>query len=516
MHTEASFTRAIPGLRLTWPLWGLAAAIAVGLAVRLAVLDYGLPFIYYGDERYLFLPALRIAQTGDLNPTRLDYGSLFVYVLAAVYWLAAQLGLLPVVTNAPLSGYDLTYYPVPDLVLVGRGLAVAFSLVALVGVFLVGQRLFDARVGALAAALLALSPLTVFQSRFGVTDTLLQALTIFGLWAILRLVETVTWRRALLAGVLVGLSASAKYPGLLLSLPLVAAILLSRSRPRGRWPLVAALGAAGVAFLLTTPFTVLDWPKFMVFLSVLRVRHVGPSVVYEGGPSALWYVREILGRGERAMLLLGLVGGVLSALRRPREAVICWLFPLALFATMNSGGNRSLRYLLPILAVLAVFAAYALVALIDALPARRRWLGWLAAAVCLVSLLAPTLMDIQALRQPDARALAAAWVRENAGGMPLFSDDMALADDPSLPRITRAVTVVEHPAAWYAEHGYLLFASDFRRWDPNRSVAQEQLWQAFEADPTLELVAHLDGHMWGVPGYGVRIYRPRPAAQGQP
>ncbi len=491
------------------PVTWLLAAILLALAVRLPMLGYGLPHIYYGDERYLVLPALRIAQTGDLNPQRLDYGSLFIYLLAGIDWGAAHVGILPPLQDIPLVPYAATYYPLPAVFLVGRYLSLAFSLLAVLGVFVLARLIFDKRVAVLAAALLAVSPLTVNMARYAAVDALLQALTIFALWAIMRVYASATWPRALLAGALVGLAASAKYTGVLLILPLTAAILLSRHRPAGFLPLVGAGVAAAGSFLLTSPFTVLDYAKFQVFVGVAQSDHLARAVTYVEGPSWRWYLGTVLSQGDRLFLALGVPGAILFTLRRPREGAVLMLFPIALFAVMCSGGVRSPRYLLPILAVLAVFSAWLLTLLMARLPYRRRWAGALAAAVCLTMLLSSTLLDIRTLSQPDGREVAAQWVRDNAGNTPLIADDMALADDPSLPKINRVTSVIDHSAAWYAERGYLVLGSDFRRLDPNRTTDEEARLSAFDADPALEMVAHLPGQMWGVPGYGVRIFRPR-------
>ncbi|MFN8472699.1 MAG: glycosyltransferase family 39 protein [Anaerolineae bacterium] len=498
-----------PQFNWRWAL-ALLAVIVAALAVRLPTLGYGLPHIYYGDERYLVLPALKVAQTGNFNPDRLDYGSLFIYLLAGVDWIASHVGILPPLGEMALVPYSATYYPMPTLYLVGRSLSLGFSLLAVVGVFLLAQQTFDRPTAVLAGTLLALSPLTAIMSRYAVTDSLLQALAMFALYAMMRLYERVSWQRVVLAGALVGLAASAKYPGILLVLPLVAAILLSRNRSALILALVGSLAAAAAAFLVTTPFAILDYAKFQIFAGIAQSEHLARSILYTDGPSWQWYLGSMLAQGDRLFLLLGVPAATLFAVRRPREAVVLLLFPATLFVVMCSGGVRSLRYSLPIIAILAVFSAWLLTLFVARLPSRHRWFGYVAVAACLIMLLGSTILDIQTLRQPDARELAAQWVRDNAGNMAIISDDMALADDPFLPRIEHVTSLTDHPAAWYAERGYLVVVSDFRWTDPNRTIEQENLQRAFEADPSLEIVAHLRGQMWGIPGYGVRIFRPRP------
>ncbi len=130
-----------------------------------------------------------------------------------------------------------------------RLVSLAFGLLAVVAAWGLGSEAFPDRPAAalMVAALVALTPQFLFISGVASNDSAAAALSTAALWAMARALNRgVTPRRAALAGLLVGLAASAKTSGLLL-LPLaLAAVTLGQAAGQRR-----SLGQRALAALTT-------------------------------------------------------------------------------------------------------------------------------------------------------------------------------------------------------------------------------------------------------------------------
>ena len=196
----------------------LAAIVVVGVLLRLAWALYAArPPVGLHDPTFYTIFAESLAagdgyRLPDGQPTAY-YPVGYPAALAAVYWLA-----------------DHTPLPADRV-----GLAVALNLAAAAISFVlihrIGTRLFDRRVGLLAAAGVALMPNLVFHTALALTETLFNTIA---LAAVLLVVGT-DWRRRAIPvlvgfGVLVGVAALVRPPSLLF-LP----VLVLAGWWAGRW-----------------------------------------------------------------------------------------------------------------------------------------------------------------------------------------------------------------------------------------------------------------------------------------
>ncbi len=131
-----------------------------------------------------------------LNPHNVGFG-FFVYGTAPLFAVRA----LAEVLNA--TGYDRVH-------LLGRALSGLSDLVTVVLIYGIGRRLYGARVGLLAAALLAFCVLHIQQAHFFVFDSYLVTLTVACFFCCLGVAETGRWRHFGLAGAFLGLALATK------------------------------------------------------------------------------------------------------------------------------------------------------------------------------------------------------------------------------------------------------------------------------------------------------------------
>lgn len=333
------------GLRRDRGLWLICI---LGALLRLVRIQGDLPYVFHFDEPTLVNNAVWLIQRGSLDPRFFNYPTGFIYLLTALYHIvmmvggfadrAAALAWLGSHTYPqPASGGVLYFYPtvgVPALYIIGRCVTALAGIAMIPAVYHLSRRVRSERWTALGAAfLVAVSPLAVENSRLVTTDMAASLVALLGVIACLR-IDSERWRGWVAAGAIAGLAAGIKYnAGLVLLLLVPTAVAVRRAT--GRWPIrPVLLGgiAAGLAFLCTTPYAVIDGQRFVGDLGHEFHRISTPKSIVEAGhafaTTAPEHVGNILwldlGPIGLAAAVLGIVG---IARRRRREeiTVLLWL-----------------------------------------------------------------------------------------------------------------------------------------------------------------------------------------------
>ncbi len=171
------------------------------------------------------------------------------------------------------------------LTAVSRALTALFDVATVLFVFLLGRRLYDEKVGLLAASFLAINVMHIQLSHFFTVDPYM---TFFVVGAIYFMVATVQWgaasageranRRTVylaVAAVFVGLAVGSKFSAVLLFLPLWVTVYFGFAR----WerPLILGGLLAFLTFALTNPFALLD----LTCAAVTPAINIGPLQIPE-------------------------------------------------------------------------------------------------------------------------------------------------------------------------------------------------------------------------------------------
>jgi hypothetical protein len=305
------------------------------------------------------------------------------------------------------------FAPRPDpATIVLSQLALALLIFA---VFRLGEGLFSAETGAIAAAAAATFPLLAEQSHFFMLDLPDAAMTALATLALLRTDGFRRLGRALLFGIALGLALLTKWTCcFFLLLPAAAALasaLLGHDRKRpARNAAAALLVAAAVAgpWYLAHLWTLIrDTGKFA---EAVGIREGDPPVWSRA--SLLYYPRALVAAVTIPWAALFVVG-VLVALSRDRKRgtlPILWLLGGGIILTLIR--NKDARYLMPMLPAVALLAAAALSRL---RPAGLR--------VALAGALAAAGLAVAWRRDPPRQerwpiAEAVSWIRSASAGNP--------------------------------------------------------------------------------------------------
>jgi 4-amino-4-deoxy-L-arabinose transferase-like glycosyltransferase len=403
--------------------WAVLGIMVLSIGLECWAVTHDLP--YPGvDEPVFVKPAVHMASTGDLDPHWFGHpGSTTIYPLAGIYhaWDAVAHG-GPVFSADPNLAHRFATSP-GTFYLLGRLWSIAFAVGAIPLIFLLGRRCFSTRVGLAGAALWAVIPLWVSYGRVVRTDSAGVFFALLALLLILRLLQRASLRNQVVAGAAVGVGISTRYFLVTLLAALVAAgvMALRRHAPgasvRG---IVAGVGAAVAAFVLTTPYFLLDWSAARASLTNENASHVGHDGLSPAG-NLWWYLRDAIpGVISWPVALLAVVGIFFAIVHRrdPRRLVLLVAGAAFLVAISMSKLHWD-RWPLPILPVFVLFAADGLAHLVSALDARvkRPALApaFAVAGIALVALLPAKEVVQLNMREsrPSTRVVARQWIEKN-------------------------------------------------------------------------------------------------------
>jgi len=411
----------------------LCAAVAgltlAALVLRFWALTWGVPnagryYLYHPDEATLVNAVCQVSPTwGDFFPSFYSYGSFTILLVRWLHDLGMPLaGLAP----APVPGdpnFPAHVGDLAQLLLLGRWVTVVLGALTVPVTYKLGERLFGRRVGLIAAAFLAVTPLAVVLGHYFTVDvpaTFLSTLALMLAAVALREPEP---RRAagwiVGAGFAAGLAGGTKYNTLVAAVGIVPVLFgLWRKGGTGRrWGLIAACGAAstcGLAFLLATPGAVVETRRFLADLNSEFVNNeAGQGLVFKGTlPAPLYHLLISLPVGLEWPLYLLCLGGVgWSLRRRRREDFLLLLFLAAVFVPLALAERMFVRYALPMVPALLVLAGR----LVDEglHTPRGRWFTG-AAGLSGAAALASTVAHLGVFAATDARDQAADFLRASS------------------------------------------------------------------------------------------------------
>jgi hypothetical protein len=431
-----------------WAWCGLALILCVALGLRLWGIKEGLPYVYNIDEAGHFVPkAVRMFSEG-LNPRYFVNPPALTYVLHFVFdaWFGGAHGVHSEYARHP-----------GEVFLVGRVTVALLGTVAVWMLYLLGARLFDRRIGLLAAAIEAVAFLPVSYGHLALNDavTLLPlTLSLFGSAGVMRYGRK---RDYALAGIGLGLACASKYTAGIAIVPFVVAaaaqyldsIDATRVRPVRGQPtgghvssgqpgrsvvigVVLAGVCALVSFLIANPYALLDFKLFyseLVHQSSLSDEAQGKL----GAPKeiGIFYYLWSFSWGLGWLPAVAALGGAITIWRRHTRSG--WLLvPAAILflAFMGLQDRYFGRWLLPIFPIACLLAAYFASRLVrviveKAMPparaggtassaSRRRRLALLVGACIAIVLLAQGVVysvhNDLVLSRADTRNITRAWM----------------------------------------------------------------------------------------------------------
>ena len=463
----------------------LAVILVVGAFFRFTGIDWDSGQHLHPDERFLTMVegAIRpdvAARAGSNGPVQYVHGNLL-----SIYFDTARSALNPhnvgygffVYGTFPLFAVRL----IADLAksvdygrvhILGRELSALADLGTVVLTWLIGRRLYGARVGLLGAAFVSLCVMHIQQAHFFVFDSFLVALVAAAFYFAVDVAETGRLRSYALAGLFMGLAAATKL-SMLTFAPIIAlagAIYVWRrggltERGVDRWSLLAlwndglvsrlvaggllAALVAGVTFRVFQPYAFAGPGFFNLQLNPLWLDNIRQQNAYQTGagdapPNVQWAgttpylfpLWHMVAWGMGAPLGLTAWAGLAAAavawfLRGRWQHLLLVAWCALCFLYFGAVLNKTMRYLLPMYPFILLLGAWGLVALYE--WARRQRLSILngtsrlspvvadqaphaalaLAAFVVVATLAWSFAFTRIYTRPTTRVAATMWIYQN-------------------------------------------------------------------------------------------------------
>jgi hypothetical protein len=286
-------------------------------------------------------------------------------------------------------------------------------------IYRAGRRLFDETAAVAGAGLLALAFLHVRDSHFGVTDVPMSFMVLVAFLCAVRLSQSGRRRDLVFAGIAVGLAAGTKYNAGLVAFPVLFAVFISPSAnpPRSRIADAAiAVLLMGVAFLCTSPYTLIEFSRFWADFSS-DVLHLSGGHGIDLGRGWIYHATTTLRYGVGLPLLVaGVAGLVLLLVRDWRKGTLVALFPVSYYVLLGGGYTVFARHMIPVVPFLCLTGGYAVVEAASSIADRLRRPGWrsVLTAIALGVILWPSARSVvlfdRLLARDDSRLIVRRWI----------------------------------------------------------------------------------------------------------
>jgi hypothetical protein len=378
----------------------LAAIVAMALAVRLPGIGADLGHTPIDiDENRLASSVKHFFDTGTIDHVTVEHYP------GAVFWLFSASAFVRYV-------HDLTHgielppdqIPVANYVFAARvaNACVACVIVWLTG--LLGRRIAGAATGLLAAALVAILPLSVDTTTVVRNDPGMVLVVLGAVYAALALYDTQRTPLAIAGGVLAGLATGIKYSSMFALVPVLIAAAAAGSRAER----LRRLAIAGTAFLLAVAisnhFVWWDFPNFLRQLTAQVALTASGHWAATDNPAGFYL--EVLDRFGPGVVLVTCAGGFAVYALCTRRAAL-WIFvsfPLLYLWFMTRRPAQFPRWVFPLVPFVAVGGVAALLTSLRlvavALPAASP-------RIRLVARVAVLLVAVAALAQPGWHGVVA-------------------------------------------------------------------------------------------------------------
>lgn len=350
------------GLKQNKTLWLGLGVFFLGLFVRVIGIGWGLPDEHryqslHPDEPVILGYAQQVEPSKfDFAPGFYNYGTLYLTLVRVTTDVVGAYGGGP-----SAESEEAVALAVRRIHLAGRIIsAIAGAATAWVVLLVLMPRC--GQVGAIVGGLaMAFAPGHVVHSRFQTVDVLATLFLALSLHYALKLTPSdgltsrAIVRIAVLSGVFAGLSAGTKYTGILALTSLLVVCALER-KAVGWKPAALGIGAALVAFVVTTPGALVDSAAFLRdFKYEMTHTQTGHGLVFAGTPSGfvmhLWNLFIALGT---VTTFVGLIGLARAGWKRHAWALAIIAFALAYYVLIGRAEVKFMRYVFPLVPVLAI------------------------------------------------------------------------------------------------------------------------------------------------------------------
>jgi hypothetical protein len=400
------------GLRIT----GISFAQPTGRDSLYPMLHSNTPL--HPDEYFYVAIPLEMLLQERVNPRFFENPSFLIYAQYATFALTGahqQPGLSADYTD----GLTIRSLAPFHLYVIGRVYSALGGLLAVACGYALARLLAGRSAGILTGLLLAVSFPLVQHAHYATTSSLAAGFAMLSLWAgvvALRSKPQQAYLWLALSAFAAGLAIGNRYnvAPIGFSVLLIGILLLWPGRVL-RWRVLLAWLALPLAFLLTTPFALLDFPEFWRQFSLIFTRYTQLGAQAYPTINGLWIeYRYVLlfGLGVPAALLIPLALWGLIRVHWVMLAILLYVVPYSAVVLDTPRAHTGDQLTVPLIPVLALLVGVGYAVLLRWLPMLRRINVLLIVGCCAVPL-ALTVPLVSLFAQQDTRYHMQTWLYAN-------------------------------------------------------------------------------------------------------
>ncbi|MCA9927152.1 MAG: glycosyltransferase family 39 protein [Anaerolineales bacterium] len=445
--------------------------LVIAFAIRLWGIGFGLPNLEHPDEDAVLMPAITIIKTGNLEPIRMEYGTLHIYLLTLVsvivYLYSARNGLYQ--SPEQLGIFERGSYPAvyahPEFFLGARLLSMILSTAIVLVVYMLATRLGNKRQGLVAAGITAVLPDLVKHAHFATTDITLTFFSALSLYLLLRAYDN--WETDSMwayagAAFVSGLTASTKLNGVVLIIPLLLIPILKAKSLDEILSMRVLSGPISMAlgFLTGTPYAILNIPKFLYWSGYAFRLYNAPQTEL-AQPSWQWHLDYHATSPNAIIFFLGLAGFVLSLRLWGKRGLIINSFAVFLWLAIVTQTSRQARMWLPTAPVFVLWATLLLDFGWQQLKDRQLFSKWQFYLMPTLSILLFTFLLYNSViisnifYQDDVRTRTQHWIEQNIpSGSKIAVEYFAPNLNTNTWSVTKLFHLYDQEMAWYQEQSF--------------------------------------------------------------
>ncbi len=404
----------------------LLVLVLIGAYLRFFGLNWGLPYYLNGDEAQLVAATARLQTNWD--PGFYHWGTLTLFMLGFFAKLASFF-----VNLSVKSLENVTF-----IFTLARSISATLGVLTIPLIFLVGRKLYNERVGLLAAALITFTVLLIQLSHFYMAEGSFVFFSLLAFYFIIDIYKKGDNRSYYLAAFFLAIAAAAKYTAtLLLSVFLVAHLLRDKnykSLLSKRVYLSAAIYI--VTFLILTPYLIVNFQGFYKDLSfdssiISGAHKISFTLPFEGSLPYIYHITDTLRWALGLPLeLLALLGIAYAFRKRDPSDILLLTAALVYFLVIGAQFSKFIRYIAVILPFFVLLGSRVLTSLYENWTGyRQKFIAGLGAIVLLSSVFYSfAFLNIYA--QPDSRVAAIDWINTNIPQSSVVASDSEMPFNP--------------------------------------------------------------------------------------
>jgi len=390
----------------------LFSIILLGFVLRIWGLSFGLPFQFHQDEPIVVNHALAYG-TGDFNPHFFAIPPLASYLLFLVYgflFLAGKILNLWIST----TDFGIQFIKDPTLFyLSGRVfLGVIPGIISVFLTYFLASKTINIRAAKYSACFMSVCFLNIVNGHYIYTDMLLVMFSLFFFFFLFNVIKTGRLKDYIVTSAFLGASIGAKYNGIILFVPFLAALLgrffVKNDKDQVCKKIIYSAITCIAVYFITNPFTFLDWNGF-----IGNTAEQSKAFWYTGLTHHIWYsLREGI---SLPLLLSGIVGLGIYAFKKRLEGLVYVSFFIFYYSILIFRSQFFARYVLVLVPILAIGSGYLFFDFLWTKKEQKLW-RMLVLIVAIAVIIPTTIKSIKAdviFSSGDTRLVAAEWIKKN-------------------------------------------------------------------------------------------------------